>query len=295
MLHLVIRADEPVPAALPLDGVEVQVWRDLDGTVCACGQTLGGRHWLHFPGLASYHFEAIGTDTTVIAIPVPPVRPELIWDTFYRSVLPLALQARGREALHASAVLAPAGVVGFCAVSQTGKSTLACGLSRRGYPLWSDDALAFEPAGDAVMALPLPFSLSLRPASAAHFGLAGSEQPDGPTQSGFTAHAHPRPLLALGVLARLPDEPGCPLVEVVRLPSVRAFSAVLPHAYCFALDEPQQTRTMLRHYLHLAAAVPVFDVRFRPGLDHFERVLDEIERVVCRAEREPAGLRERSA
>ena len=51
---------------------------------------------------------------------------------------------RGWEALHASAVLSPQGVVAFCAGSGTGKSTIARGLSERGYQLCADDAVAVK-------------------------------------------------------------------------------------------------------------------------------------------------------
>src|ERR671935_59558 len=63
----------------------------------------------------------------------------------------------GREVLHASAVITARGVVAFCAVSTTGKSTIAYQFSRRGYGIWADDALAFDGADRGVTALWLPF------------------------------------------------------------------------------------------------------------------------------------------
>src|SRR5690606_18526516 len=90
------------------------------------------------------------------------VSPALIQDSYQRCVLPLVLQAAGTEVLHASAVLTPRGVLALCAESGTGKSTLAYGLSRRGYPLWADDAVAFEADETCTNAMPLPFALRLQ-------------------------------------------------------------------------------------------------------------------------------------
>ena len=54
---------------------------------------------------------------------------------------------------------------------RSGKSTIAYGLHRRGYRLWADDAVALEVSESAITALPLPFDVRLRPATAALFGL----------------------------------------------------------------------------------------------------------------------------
>jgi hypothetical protein len=117
----------------------VQVWRDHEGTVCAAGHTVAGRHWMHVPRIGSFAFGPCAGDA-VHVFAEPSARPESVLDTFRRMVLPLALQAQGEEVLHASAVRMLQGVVALCAVSETGKSTLAYALSRRGFPLWADDA-----------------------------------------------------------------------------------------------------------------------------------------------------------
>ncbi len=70
--------------------------------------------------------------------------PDSIEDTYRRGVLPLVLQLRGHEVLHASAVSTASGLLVLCGVSGTGKSTFAYGLSRRGYPLWADDAVVLD-------------------------------------------------------------------------------------------------------------------------------------------------------
>jgi hypothetical protein len=67
-------------------------------------------------------------------------------------VLPNVALARGYEALHAAAVETPLGVVAIAAPSGTGKSTLACELIRRGWPLFADDVLVLAPGADRVRA-----------------------------------------------------------------------------------------------------------------------------------------------
>jgi hypothetical protein len=62
-------------------------------------------------------------------------------------ILPNVALECGYEALHASAVESPEGVVAVAAPSGTGKTTLATELMRRGWPLFTDDVLVLA-AGD---------------------------------------------------------------------------------------------------------------------------------------------------
>lgn len=94
---------------------------------------------MHLPDVAAFR---LGME--VVAFPLPSAPPEPASDAFERSVLPMALQALGGEALHASGVLGPSGLVALCGDSGTGKSTLACALNAYGYLFWADDAVAFE-------------------------------------------------------------------------------------------------------------------------------------------------------
>src|SRR5438045_2629057 len=144
----------PSPLPSKADG-RVQVWREQD-QVCAYGYAADGARWMHVPDLATFR---LGRE--VAAFTLPSADPDLIRDAFERNVLPMAIQALGGEALHASGVVGSSGVVAFCGESGTGKSTLACALSARGYRLWADDAVAFEPGDGGLVAVPLPFQLRL--------------------------------------------------------------------------------------------------------------------------------------
>jgi hypothetical protein len=242
--------------------------------------TTDGHHWLHLPGLASFCFTNTGEEVRVIA--QPPPQYDLIRDTYFRSVLPLAFQARGTEVLHASAVHTPRGIVALCAVSGTGKSTLAAGLSQRGYRVWADDAVAVVTTGECVMALPCPFTLRLRPDAAAffcasRFGLP----PELARDSAAEEQREPQPLIALCILDRVQEgNDGKATVEILRMSSAQAFPAVLAHAYCFSLRDTQRKRRMVQQYLDLVARVPTYTVRFHSGLEYLTAILDGVEQMM---------------
>ncbi len=277
MLKLTIACESSLAPPLP-DPADstVQVWRDHEGVVCAYGYTVCGEHWMYLPGLASFCLDSRSEE--VMAVAVPPARPELILNAYCRGVLPMALQARGTEVLHASAVWSPQGVVAFCGASGTGKSTIAFGLSRRGYCVWADDAVAFEASGTSIKALPLPFEIRLRPAVASFLD---DDRTAAETSSGWQStervDVEPAPLAALYVIKRTASVGSG--VSIERLRPSSAFAALLPHAYCFSLENLERKRRMMEHYLDLTARVPVFEIRFESGLEKLPAILDAIEQL----------------
>lgn len=278
--RLIVAGRASPPEVLPGDSEsEVEVWRDHDATICAFGYRARGAYWLYFPRLANYRFTGAGD---VIAFAHPTAREEWIDDTYYRSVLPLVLQVRGSEVLHASAILTQQGVVAFCATSETGKSTIAYGLSRRGYAIWSDDAVALDWSGSAVSTIPLPFQVRLRPASAAFFG----QQQAVPYTLGDgystndSPHTQPAPLAILWTLKQVPLGAGAESLTVRQLTSAEAYAAMLPHAYCFSIQWSERKRQMLQTYLELVVKVPIFELCFQTGMDRLPALLDRIEQTI---------------
>lgn len=271
-LSIVESAAPPLPDA---SNERQEVWHDDRGVVCAYGGIEGRRCWMHFPGVASFSFDNDSEDVTVSA-PSTTER-DVLMATFRRAVLPMVLQARDdTEVLHASGVCVPGGVMAFCARSGTGKSTVAFGLGRRGHRMWADDAVAFDGAGPRVQALPLPFALRLRPDAAAFFR-ANPMGCDGPADGSMTG-AEPATLAAVGVLERVDRLGGKASVE--RLRASAAFPAVLAHAYCFNLREPQRRRRMVERYLYLTERVPVFAIRVESGLERLPATLHAIEQAL---------------
>jgi hypothetical protein len=283
MLRLTIR-----PAGVDVfrehELTQVHTWQDVSGSVCAYGYVGQRANWMRWPGLVAFRFDDQGT---LDAFPERPLDSSVILDLCCRTVEPLVLQALGWETLHASAILTPAGLVGFCGDRQSGKSTIAYSLSRRGYTQHADDMVVLQPGPREIRALDRPFGVRLRPEAAAFFGYDPDGRhfqdviPIGPDEGG-TVSTHP--LSALFVLRRLPDgEP-----EIERLAAGTALAAVLAHAYCFNPEDPEGRRRLLRHYLELAAAIPVYELRFGAGLDRLSSVLECIEATVGQMQMEPA-------
>lgn len=257
------------PAPSP-DTPGVNTWRNKHDGVVATGYCEDGVYWMHWPYLAAYRFTPREPDR-ITAFPVPGSPVHVIRDTYLRSVVPMALQAIGLEALHASAVLMPGGVVGFFAASETGKSTMAFGLSERGYPQWGDDSLLFEPLSSPLTSRRLPFDVRLRPRSSAFFESRGESSWELPS----TPLPLRAPLAALCLLTRAGSEAAEPAV-VRRLDPVRAFSALIAHAHCFNPHDEPRRAAMLRHYMDVTGRLPIFEIVFRPILEDMPRVHDAL-------------------
>lgn len=270
MLRLRVAPSNAATPAVPApDEPGVEVWRHTDGTVVAFGGTQDRAHWMQLLNVGLFVF---GEEAdTVTAFPERDASPELVDDGFRRTILPMALQVLGRDVLHASAVLAPPGVIAFCAVSETGKSTVAYALGRRGYRVWADDAVVFQIVDSDVTAVPLAFTLRLRPRTTEFYGL------DGET-SELVEPAAPERLAAVCVLERTGSGDERPLVQ--QLAGAEAFRQVLPHAYCFSLADDTRKARMTASYLELVDRVPVFRAALQDGLDRLQSLLDEIEEAV---------------
>jgi hypothetical protein len=94
-------------------------------------------------------------DPTRTALDCAPSEDGLSWQqVLLGRILPNVALERGCEALHASAVESPNGVVAICAPSGMGKTTLAVELLKRGWPLFADDVLTLTLETDGVRAHP---------------------------------------------------------------------------------------------------------------------------------------------
>lgn len=161
-------------------------------------------------------------------------------------VLPNVSLARGREALHASAVATPAGVVAVAAPSGMGKSTLAAELMRRGWPLFADDTVILERSAGAVIAHPASPHTNL-PATEAD----GEFEPPGSTLAVLagerwlaveSASERPGKLAALVLLERGPG------ARLEATPLQASPLAIAP--YMLGLPEEQADRAAARFALY---------------------------------------------
>jgi hypothetical protein len=252
-----------------------QAWRDKDGRIVGRSYRMDGTHVVELDGVARFEFGADSAE--VLAVPAENARDDVISEYFRRWILPVAVQVRGVEVLHASAVLSSAGVAAFAAASEAGKSTLAYGLGERGYGIWTDDALAFDVPDGRPHALPLPFRLRLRPGSAVHFGLA--PHPGGTIAAERYGDVDAAaPIIALFLLERRGDGPA---VQIEPLAARDSLPLLVEQSYHFGNEESDRKRAMLARYLTLASAVPVFRLRMATGLAHIDAVLDAVEETLA--------------
>jgi hypothetical protein len=253
---------------------------DRDGAPSAYGWRSAGEIGLEVPDVATFHLRAGGISLT--AIPEASVDSEAVLDAYYGDALPLVVQAvHGLEVLHGSAVLVPSqgGVVAFCGMTESGKSTVSYGLAARGYSQWADDAVAFRVDGpQSVTAVGLPFTIKLRESSSAYFRVSGAhaDPPAGAVQEFEWTSARLAAVFLLEPIDQTP--PGEAAIHVERLPPGDGLHSVLPNAYRFHPHSTERGRQTLGSYLELVASVPIFHTRFLRGVDRLPELLDEIER-----------------
>ena len=272
--------DSIVPPTWDDGDPAVHAQRNPDGSIWAYSYSEGSERWMHVPGIASFRFGSRGEEAVVVPEPgTPPMPLAVIEDTYQRAVLPMALQAHGEEVIHASAVIMEDGVVAFCGRSQTGKSTVAYGLHRRGYRVWADDTLVFDTSAEIVHVIPYPHRLRIRAEAADYFDLHQLRRNDTSSWTALEqAQDDPAPLACIFLLER--EAQASTQVETARLTPAEALAEVIEHAYWFRLDDDERRRRMIGKYLALATQVPVFRIRFRAALDQLPEMLDKAESVV---------------
>lgn len=203
-------------------------------------------------------------------------RPDLGSDeairVFARHVQPIVQQAFGREALHGSAVLAPAGAVAFCGLSGAGKSTLAYALSTRGWQQLADDAIVLEWNDNEDPRLRrLDFQPGLRAASLAHFALSA----DNADRHRRAHSSNDGPRLAAIVLLAQDASLDEPFICQTLTPA-RAFSTLLPHAHCFDPHDAKEAERLVQRYLALVSRIPVVALAYRPAFEHFDALIARV-------------------
>jgi hypothetical protein len=251
------------PAVAP----EVE-WKDGEGRVAVRSALHASGATVDLVGVG--RFVILDGSDVVHAWPAADRSDVAVTDGFTRSVLPLILQHRGAQYLHASAVVTPAGVVVLCGRSGTGKSTLAAALERRGCGFWADDAVVFGiPSGSAEFSsVRLPSVLRLD-------GEAAELARSGPVGAITTPTALPGDLVPLAAIILLErgerDDP-----RSVPLTSGHALSSVLEHALCFSLHSTSARRRVVQDYVELVASVPVRRLVFRPDRERFRRLVESL-------------------
>jgi hypothetical protein len=256
----------------------VTVWSDRHGAVGALSHSVAGERWLHVLNVASFRLD--GDGRTVAAFPRHGANDEQVMAEFQHTVVPVMLHLRGSEVLHGSGITTPRGVVALCALSETGKSTLAYGLSQRGYPLSADDALVLDVQHRSVQVQTLPFQVRLRSTAARYFGFPDEQQTLGRLRHDVRHETEPLPLAAVCVIRQVVPRAGEAVAQVEHMAAANALPRVLEHAIYFDAHDASRRRSMLQHYLAVVEHVPVYDVSFCPGFEVLPAVLDVVERLL---------------
>jgi hypothetical protein len=264
VLTLVFDDDSDAPASA---GREVCVWRDDLGVAFARGYADDHRRWIEWRDWGVFAF-SLGS-TTVHAWPAAGMSRAAVADVFARVLQPIILQALGWQALHASAVLGGDGVLAFCGVGRSGKSTLAYALGHASFDQIADDAVVIEPAGDGVLTHLLPFAPGLREPSRQHFAECTTADVE---------DASPLPEKAwLRAVFLLRQDDGLSRPETPRrVQPVQAFSALVTHARCFDETDAAHVRQLVADYLQVAERVPVFSLGYPPRFAQFGELTEVI-------------------
>lgn len=129
----------------------------------SCAKFAGG-YALQFADLADFYIDHAGREITCHPVAKRgPHLPETLSHLLLDHVLPLVLNVRGQDALHATSILTPYGVCAFTGASGTGKSTLAASFHLAGAPILSDDCLVLQPHRGHLVAIPAYPGLSRPP------------------------------------------------------------------------------------------------------------------------------------
>ena len=179
--NLVIASDKALPESVPVDRAEVDVQvlhtsslletLDISSKCFTHWHLPGGELWLSiarvnrgyllcFNELADFFVSKHGKE--IFCMPKPGIPKETIQHLLLDQVIPLVINLKGGEALHASAVLLPQGVIAFAGLTGSGKSTVAGSFLQAGYPLISDDCLPLIEQNQDIYAIPAYPGLRLR-------------------------------------------------------------------------------------------------------------------------------------
>jgi len=218
---------------------------------------------LHAPGYARILIASDGTE--LICDPEPGSSE---WSTLLPAqALPMAATLQGFEVLHASGVVLQDRAALFAGPQGAGKSSLAAALLHRGAALLSDDTVALEPRGDALIAHPGAALLQLRAAERDRLS-ARERAVLGPPET-FLDKQRYNPTLAasaapFGELFLLERSTHGPSIE--RIEAVDPFT-LLASTFNLSVRTPERLARHLDLAVALAATERIYRLRIQPGMD----------------------------
>jgi hypothetical protein len=240
-------------------------------------------HILHFPGVADFRVE----DRRIECRLLDPRRLYLAKIYLLGTVFSLWLERRGTPALHASAVVLPAGAAAFLSDTGAGKSALAMSFVRAGYPLLTDDILPVEPAEGGYLGRPGYPLMRLWPDQADHFLGAHQElervEPGGEKRRVGMEEAvgafvgRPERLARLYLPVRRDTADTDPAIAIVKVPPSEAVFELVRNLFAVRIVHALGWHTdRLRFFASLVSHVPVRRLLYPTGFEHLAAVREAI-------------------
>ena len=240
-------------------------WFSPTGELWLSFAKIDGGYLLRFNQLADFFVSADGREIT--HQPEPDVPCNTIRHLLLDQVIPLVINLRGGEALHASAVLTGQRAVAFAGQTGSGKSTVAGSFLSAGYPLLSDDCLALEEKDEEVFAKPAYPGLRLwKDAAGELFGenktyravahYTSKNQVDiEPKPEAFCSE--PKPLKRLYVIADASESEGETDIVIDSLPPRDSFMALLKAAFRLDITDQNMLTRQFRFLERVVSKVSI--------------------------------------
>jgi len=290
---------------LPDEIVDVQILRDLrlfqtpshwfmewhlpSGELWLSFAKVDGGYRLRFEKLADFFVSTDGQKITYQ--PLSSVPSNTIRHLILDQIIPLVINLKGGEALHASAMLTEEGAIAFAGNTGSGKSTVAATFLQAGHPLLSDDCLALEEKDGKIYAMPAYPGLRLwKDAADELFGegrthtavahYASKKQVDiEPKPETFCSE--PKPLKRLYVIADPSESNGRTDIVIDPLGQRDSFMALIEYAFRLDITDKNMLTRQFRFFERVVSKVSVRkltyprDFKFLPAVR--EAILKDLE------------------
>jgi hypothetical protein len=124
-----------------------------DGTPWRISARIEDGYLLRFVGMADFTIDSTGSELTCWRVE-RGVSADTLRHLVLDQVFPMVLNRRGREALHATAIVTPKGACVFAGPAGSGKSTLAASFFLAGFGALGDDCLPLVEQNGSIRVLP---------------------------------------------------------------------------------------------------------------------------------------------
>ena len=244
-------------------------WIHEDGTTWFACAKQARDYILRFPEFADFVISADGEQ--IDCAPWPNVPDETIRHLFLDQILPRILSQREGVVLHGSAVVIGGGGVVFMGESGQGKSTLAVSLSRKGFPMLTDDGL-YVTQKDQLLCYPSYPGVRLWSESVSELYQGSSALPFvahysdkqrlDATQGALPFATSPVPLRAIYLLVTEPAHQG-KHVEIWPAKGQEAFREVAKGLHRLDVTNRSELLHQFELVSKVVAAVPTYKLYFR--------------------------------